>query len=325
MKKFRLAIIGAGSRANQAIYPAFNALENVEIVAICDIDKDRLNKTADKYGVEKRYGDNVFSYRDMLNEIKPDGVAIIGSPHVMYDLWMWTLKNGFNLYVEKPLALSMHQVINLVNAAKENDCKTAVSLQRRSTPVVMKMKDKCLEKGPITHAVCRFYKCEIHPFVKERDHMMDDTVHAIDTLRWACGGEVVKVESMTKRVGVPDINFISATLHFDNGATGYLINSWSSGRRIFDLEMHAPGICAEVEHEVGGKIYADGDTVGEYYDSKGIAGSDLFSTYTGVTNVANEWVTACIENRQAETCFENTMKTMKVAEIILAQSLLADR
>ena len=54
--------------------------------------------------------------------------------------------------------------------------------------------------------------------------MMDDGVHAIDTLRWMCGGEVVKVSSQCKRIGTPDINFISALLEFDNGATGVMLN-----------------------------------------------------------------------------------------------------
>ena len=29
-----------------------------------------------------------------------------------------------------------------------------------------------------------------------------------------------------------------------HGATGYVLNSWSSGRRIFRVQMHAPGVCA---------------------------------------------------------------------------------
>ena len=106
--------------------------------------------------------------------------------------------------------------------------------------------------------------------------MMDDGVHAIDTLRWICGGEVVAIHSVTKRVLVPDINFLSATLEFDNGATGLMINSWTSGRRIFAVEMHAPGICVEAEHEDKGYLYADGDTQGVVYDTREISGSDEF-------------------------------------------------
>lgn len=64
------------------------------------------------------------------------------------------------------------------------------------------------------------------------DHMMDDCTHSVDTARWICGGEVVKIELHCRRILVPDINWIEATLHFDNGATCLLVNSWASGRRV---------------------------------------------------------------------------------------------
>ena len=76
--------------------------------------------------------------------------------------------------------------------------------------MVVQLRDECLKRGPIVHAVCTFYKCNIEPYLQARDHMMDDGVHAIDTLRWMCGGEVVDIHSVTKRVQAPDINFISA-------------------------------------------------------------------------------------------------------------------
>jgi virulence factor len=41
-----------------------------------------------------------------------------------------------------------------------------------------------------------------------------------------------------------------------------MINSWSSGRRIFAVEMHAPGICVEAWLEDKGYLYADGATQG---------------------------------------------------------------
>ena len=45
-RKFRVAMIGAGGRANSVIYPSLADLEDVEFVGICDIDKERLNETA---------------------------------------------------------------------------------------------------------------------------------------------------------------------------------------------------------------------------------------------------------------------------------------
>ncbi|MCZ8514765.1 Gfo/Idh/MocA family oxidoreductase [Paenibacillus filicis] len=319
--KIRIAMIGAGKMANMVHYPSLASFEDVEIVAICDKAPQVLNETADKYNVSRRYED----YRQMVEELKPDAVYAIGQPHLMFDIWMWCLERGVNLYIEKPLGITIHQARALAYTAEKNNCITQVSFQRRSTPMVMKLREECLKRGPITHAVCKFYKAEMQPYLNARDRMMDDTVHSIDTVRWMCGGKVVKVESMTKRVRVPDINFISATLHFDNGSTGYLINSWSSGRRIFAVEMHAPGICAEAEHEHKGVLYADGDTHGVEYDAREIAGGTELYEFAGFKTKNREFIDCLKSGTIPSSHFGDALKTMEVAEIILAQSLLAGR
>ena len=320
MDKVKVAMIGAGGMANGVHYPSLASFDDAEIAAICDLDEKRLNDTADKYQVEGRYSD----YRKMVSEIAPDAVYVIGQPHIMYDIWMWCLGEGLNLYIEKPMGITIHQARALAHMAEKNDCITQVSFQRRTCPMVVKLHEECLKRGPITHAVCTFYKCNISPYLAARDHMMDDSVHAIDTLRWMCGGEVVKVESTAKSIIVPDINFIMGMLHFDNGALGVLMNSWTSGRRIFRVQMHAPGICAEAEHEGKGYLYADGDTKGVEYDTREVAGSDENFVFGGFQAKNREFIDAVKAGQQPGSNFSDAVKTMEVAEIILAQALLRE-
>jgi predicted dehydrogenase len=130
------------------------------------------------------------------------------------------------------------------------------------------------------------------------------------------------VQSITKRALVPDINFIVAILHFDNGATGIMMNSWTSGRRIFRVEIHAPGICAEAEHEGKGHLYADGDTKGIKYDTREVAGSDEFFVYGGFQAKNREFINCVKSGKQPGSHFGDALKTMEVAEKILAQTLL---
>lgn len=321
LDRVRVAMVGAGSMANQVHYPSLASFEDVEMVAVCDLDPQRLHATADRYGIAGRYS----SYSQMIEETAPDAVYVIGQPHLMYDIWIWCLQRGLNLYIEKPLGLTLHQARSLAYLAEKNGCITQVSFQRRTCPMVVMLGNECLKRGPIVHAVCTFYKCLIEPFLGARDHIMDDGVHAIDTLRWMCGGEVVRVQSLTRRVLVPDINFITALLHFDNGATGILLNSWTSGRRIFRVEMHAPGICAEAEHEGKGILYADGDTQGIEYDAREVAGSDQFFIFGGFQAKNREFIDAVKSGQQPGSNFSDALKTMEVAEKILAQALLEGR
>lgn len=318
----RAVVIGAGAMANKVHYPSLASFPDLEIAAICDLDLNRVHATADSYHVEGRYTD----YRQMVEQVAPDAVYAIGQPHLMYDVWTWCLEQGQHLYIEKPLGLSAHQARSLAYLAEKHGCITQVSFQRRASPLAVRLWEECNKRGPITHAVCEFAKCSPTPTIGPRDHMMDDGVHAIDTLRWMCGGdgssEVTEIQSMTRRVGVPDVNFIAALLRFANGATGMLLNSWTSGRRIFRVQMHAPCVSAEADLEREGHLYADGDTQGRRFDTCAVAGSDELFVFGGFQAKHREFIDALQAGRQPSSCFADAVKTMEIADKILAQGLL---
>jgi virulence factor len=318
-KKVRVVVIGAGDMANQVHYPSLASLPGVEIAAICDVSEERVNTTADKYRIEGRYAD----YRKMVEEVAPEAVYAIGQPHIFYDIWAWCLRQGLPLYIEKPLGITMHQARALAHLAEKHGCITQVSFQRRSCPMVVMLRDECLKRGPVVHAVCEFYKRSIEPYVEARDRLIDDGIHAVDTIRWMCGGDVTAIHSITKRVQVPDINFFAALMEFDSGATGLLCTSWSSGRRVFRVQMHSPGICAEAEHEGKGHLYADGDTKGVEYDTREVAGSDELFVYGGFQAKHREFLDAVRTGTQPSSHFGDAVKTMEVAEKLLAKALLA--
>jgi len=321
MKRVRVAMVGAGSMANEVHYPSLASFSDVEIAAICDLNQERLNETADRYGVEKRYA----SYEQMVEQVAPDAVYVIGNPDQMYPIWIWCLQQGMNLYIEKPMGITVHQARTLARLAEEHGCITQVSLQRRASPMLAKLRDECLKRGPIVHAVCQFYKRDIKPYLAARDRMTDDGIHAIDTIRWMCGGDVLHIHSLAKRVGVPDLNFFAALMEFDNGATGVMITSWSSGSRVFRAEMHSPGIRVDAELEGKGYLYADGNTTGVEYDAKQIAGSDQIRVYGGFQAKNREFIDAVKAGTLPGSNFSDALKTMEVAEEILAMSLLEGR
>lgn len=316
-KYLTVAVIGAGEMANRVHYPSLASFDDVDIAAICDLDEARLRTTAQRWSVRETFAD----YRQMIDRTQPDAVYAIGQPHLMYDIWVWCLERGCNLYIEKPMGLTLHQAETLAYLAEEHGSITQVSHQRRSSPLLQMAHRRCLERGPVVHAVCEFYKWAPEPLLAARDHMMDDGVHAIDTIRWMCGGEVVGVESRCRRIGAPDINWIGATLYFDHGAVGYVINSWSSGRRIFRVEMHARGIAVDADPEGTAVVYADGDVKGQCYDARHVAGSEELYVYGGFKAKHRDFIDAVLSNSDtAGSRFADCLKTMKVAEQILAQA-----
>ena len=197
-RKVRICLIGAGAMASSVHYPSLASFQDVEIVGVIETRRDRLDATCDKHGVpaEARYHVVLDThYQDILKRLSPDGVYVIGQPEIMYPIWQWCLTNRFNLYIEKPMGLTMHQAEVLAHLAEKNGLTTQVSHQRRSAPIMAAVRNQLLEQGPITHGLVEFFKCDITPMQIARDRMLDDGTHAVDTARWICGGEVVKMES----------------------------------------------------------------------------------------------------------------------------------
>lgn len=316
----RVAVVGAGNMANRVHYPSLTDEPDIEIVGICDVDEIRMAETADRFGIENRFAD----YRRMVDTVAPDAVYAIGQPEFMYPIWCWCLSQGLDLFVEKPLGLTLHQATNLAYLAETNNCVTQVDFQRRAAPLLRYATEQLSDRGPTTHAVCTFYKFQPTPMLGARDHMMDDGVHAIDTLRSMCGGGITHLDSVVRRVGTPDLNFFSAQLVFDTGATGILINSWTSGRRAFQVQLHVPGGCAELDLEGTGRIYTDGDTEGVTTSAQEVAGSDDFYVYAGFRQKTTEFIDAVRTRVLPPSHFGDALETMRIAESILHRSVLID-
>ncbi|MBT3271762.1 MAG: Gfo/Idh/MocA family oxidoreductase [Spirochaetales bacterium] len=323
----RICMIGAGGMANSVHYPSLRSFDDVEIVGVCEMNRERLDATSQEFGIpeDRRYhAKSPENYKEMVAALKPDGVYVIGQPNIMYDIWVWCLENKYNLYIEKPMGLTRHQARILSYLAEQNGCITQVSHQRRTVPLLHEMRDELLKKGPIVHGVVEFFKCAPKPATGARDHMMDDCTHSVDTARWMCGGEVVRIESHCKRVGTPDINWIGATLHFDNGSTCFIVNTWVSGRRIFRVQMHSQGAYVDAEIEGKAYLYADGDYEGQVFSTEEVSGSGENYVYGGFRNKNREFIDSLKSGVDTTSSpFRDTVKTMEVCETILANALLA--
>ena len=209
--------------------------------------------------------------------------------------------------------------------AEEKGVVTQVSHQRRTHPLFRFGRERCLARGPIAHAVAEIYKWDPRPRLEPRDHMLDNAVHAIDTLRWLFDSEVVEIESRCRRIGTPDINWIGATLYFASGSVGYVIFSCVSGRLLHRIEMHAPGIAVDANVE-SAWIHTDSERQGTFYDAREFAGSNELYVYGGFQAKHREFVDA-VRDRAKSTGspFRDSMKTMEVAEAMLGQAVLRER
>jgi virulence factor len=323
MKSVRVGFIGCGNLATQMHYPSLAAFDDVEIAAICDLNQERLNKVGDTYSVEKRYTD----YQQMVEEVAPDAVYAVGPPQQMYPVWVWCLSHKLHLFLEKPPGLYLHQARTLADLAQKNGCVTAVGFQRRYSPVYAKMKEECEKEGPVIFSVSTVYKYSWRVNTGAMDHLAGDGVHAIDTLRWACGGEVRKISCMAKSFGEPDLNVHTATIEFDSGAIGVLLDNFASGRRIFRLEMHSQGVCAEGDLEDKGYVYVrqrgwkPWQLEPDVYSAVELAGSDDFRVYGGYEAINRVFIDGVKNGTQPAVNVADALKTMEIVEHIRCSAM----
>ena len=119
------------------------------------------------------------------------------------------------------------------------------------------------KRGTVHTAHASFYKNWVGgtPYYRGAlDMLTCDGIHAVDTLRYLCGGEVESVASDSRRLDADHWNVHLALVRFSSGATGLLLNNFMAGRRMFSVEIHSPGISFFGDPEEGGQLYADNKT-----------------------------------------------------------------
>lgn len=314
MDKVKVGFIGAGGLANAVHYPSLAEFDDVVISAVCDLDDARLNNTADKYGIEKRYKD----YKKMIQEVDLDAVYIIMPPHHLFDIVIHCLNCKLNIFIEKPPGVTAEQTRNMALTAEKNGCLTMVGFNRRFIPLMVESRRIVQERGEIIQCAATFYKNSIGapPYYNGAiDILTCDAIHAVDILRWM-GGEVISLASDIRRLYAEYDNSFNAILKFENGATGFLLTNWVVGKRVHTFEMHAKGISAFVDGDNSAFIYRDNNELAQIINAREIAGSSETYKYYGFYSENRHFID-CIKQKQApETNFADAYKTMKLVNQI---------
>lgn len=124
MEQLRAAIVGAGLIAGKKHIPAFRKHKHeVELAAICDLNREAAQKAAAAFGIPGAYGD----VAEMLSKERPDLVDICTPPQTHARLAVEAMKQGCHVLIEKPMALSVADCDAIVNAAREHGREVCVA------------------------------------------------------------------------------------------------------------------------------------------------------------------------------------------------------
>ena len=159
----RVALIGTGWYGKSDLFRLMQVAP-VDVVALCDVDKQQLNKAADMVGQRQKnnkkpalYGD----YRKLLAEQKPE-IVLIGTPDHWHALTaIDAMKSGSHVYVQKPISVDVMEGEAMLAAARKYKRVVQVGTQRRSTPHLMDAKKNIVDAGllgKVSHVeMCCYY------------------------------------------------------------------------------------------------------------------------------------------------------------------------
>src|SRR5581483_6842715 len=116
----------------------------VEVVSLCDVDKQMLSEAADLVATRqlsrkkpRTYGD----YREMLKEKDLD-LVLVGTPDHWHALAMIAaVQAGADVYVQKPISTDIVEGQAMLAAARKHKRVVQVGTQRRSTPHLVEARD----------------------------------------------------------------------------------------------------------------------------------------------------------------------------------------
>lgn len=127
LDKVNLAVIGVAGRGGENLN-GVAADPNVRIVALCDIDEQRLDKAGERFPDAKR----LFDCRDVANLKDIDGVVVSTPDHMHAMPTAAAIRQGRAVYCEKPLTHSVHEARTIRKLLAERYVPTQMGNQIHS-------------------------------------------------------------------------------------------------------------------------------------------------------------------------------------------------
>ena len=131
--RIALGVVGASARYGwgmRAHLPAFLALPEYELVAVCTAHQETAEESAQHYGARKAYSD----YRDLVSDPEIEVVDICIRAPSHYSVAMAALEAGKHVFCEWPLGVNSTQADVMAALASARGVRTMVGLQSRYAP-----------------------------------------------------------------------------------------------------------------------------------------------------------------------------------------------
>jgi len=232
MAKYRVAQVGCGHRGKNHIDGFLKNPDRFELVALCDLNRERLDAAARQFGIARTYADAA----TMLEAEKPDVFCFVTPPKVRLEMIELGIRHRPRaIAFEKPMATSLAEARRIHDLCSQAGVKYIVSHQQKYGEQWGKAK-AVYERGEIGGLV------RIH--ASSRAWLSQLGTHLVDYVLWFNGGARAKwvVGHVHGRKGLtdshPSPDYTEGEIAFENGVRafiqfGYLSPQWLANEKFW--------------------------------------------------------------------------------------------
>ncbi len=227
-KNIRFGVIGAG-KIGTFHTRTLAKMKGVTLVGVCDPDQMRAQKLAWEH--------NCTPYthpEELIGQV--DAVIIAAPTPLHHKLGMLFLEHNIHTLVEKPIAVTMEEARDLIQAAKKHNLVLQVGHVERFNPAVVEARNYI--KNP------RFITINRQgPYDGRMAHIsvvLDLMIHDLDLIYTLVPSEVCHVEAVGLSVFSPHEDIANVRLHFENGAVADITASRASFERARYMHVFQP-------------------------------------------------------------------------------------
>ncbi len=214
MNKLKAALVGCGGRG-LGHAQGYTDVERVELVAAADDNPQNRER------FESRFGRPTYaSAEELLEKEKPDIVSLVTKEHFRHPLVMMAVDAGVKaIMAEKPMARTLAQAYEMVEACERNNVLLTFSHQMRFSPEFVAQREAVLAGEVGTPLFLR---------ATSNLPLMDQGTHVVDMLLWMTNGakaewvmgQVDNVEAWREKAVHPAPPWTVGYVNFEGGLRG---------------------------------------------------------------------------------------------------------
>lgn len=181
--KPRIGMVGLGGIAQKAYLPILTKETNWTFVGAYTPNAQKREQICKQYRIKPF--ENLQSLSDAC-----DAVFVHSSTNTHFEIVSHLLREGLDVYVDKPLAETTEQAEELVRLSETLGRKLMVGFNRRFSPMYVKLKELVKQQDSAWINLEKHRLDSSHDSHSYEHILLDDYLHLVDTVRWLADGEI---------------------------------------------------------------------------------------------------------------------------------------